>query len=363
MAIENNYNRIERLVHHVAFCHPLFQKILAELENDIFAREVKDTRAEKPVFVTALPRAGTTLLLELLYDTGEFGAFTYRQMPFVLAPLLWDKLSSPFQRIGYKRERAHGDGVEISFDSPEGFEEVLWLAFLKNKIVAKNVLHPVIPADLSEDFRINFRQVIQKLLFLQQKKDSSTFLRYLSKNNANISRISALTTLFPDAIILIPFRNPLTHVKSLITQHKRFLAEHKSDSFSKKYMEWIGHYEFGENFRPIDFDGELTHSFNKDNLDINFWVNYWSQAYKHCMSNASPNVHFIDFDALLKDGAAALNRIGEIVNISEIERFRSRASDLRNPGSSPIAIGEIASSSWSEAHMIYDQLCQLRLGT
>ena len=40
--------------------------------------------------------------------------------------------------------------------------------------------------------------------------------RYLSKNNNNILRLPALARAFPQALILIPFRDPLTHAASLL---------------------------------------------------------------------------------------------------------------------------------------------------
>ncbi len=33
---------------------------------------------------------------------------------------------------------------------------------------------------------------------------------------------------------------------------------HARDPFARRYMEAIGHYDFGANLRPIDFDGWAT---------------------------------------------------------------------------------------------------------
>ena len=46
--------------------------------------------------------------------------------------------------------------------------------------------------------------------------------RYVSKNNANIARIPLIARLFPDAIILVPFRNPMDHAGSLLRTHLLF---------------------------------------------------------------------------------------------------------------------------------------------
>ena len=44
--------------------------------------------------------------------------------------------------------------------------------------------------------------------------------RYISKNNQNIKRINSLINNYPDSKVIIPFREPLQHTFSLITQHK-----------------------------------------------------------------------------------------------------------------------------------------------
>jgi hypothetical protein len=351
-----SYSGVDRLLHNVAFKFPGIQKLLGDLEDDLYARDLATIVLEKPVFVTGLPRAGTTLLLEMLYGTGEFATFTYRQMPFVLAPLLWNRLSAPFQRAGESRERAHGDGVEISFDSPEAFEEVLWLRYLEDKIVGANALHPLPPSAIPEDFRSAFSQVIRKILLLNRNGGVDGGKRYLSKNNANISRLSSLNSMFPDSIVLLPFRNPLTHVKSLKTQHERFLGEHRADAFSGNYMKWIGHYDFGENFRPIDFDGSYRESRDLNDLDEDFWMIYWSAAYRYCLADAGDNVFFVDFDDLLENGERNLRHIATVTRIRHPRKLVEYAAKLRAPGSSPVAPGNVGESSLAAARAIHQEL-------
>ena len=61
-----------------------------------------------------------------LYEHGDFCSPTYRDMPFILAPGIWQKICKISHRDSELQERAHGDGVEIGFDSPEAFEEIFW---------------------------------------------------------------------------------------------------------------------------------------------------------------------------------------------------------------------------------------------
>ena len=79
--------------------------------------------------------------------------------------------------------------------------------------------------------------------------------RYLSKNNNHLLRLESLAKAFPDSVILIPIRDPRDHALSLLNQHKRFLD---SDAFTRDYMGWLGHHEFGATHRPIAWDGAIA---------------------------------------------------------------------------------------------------------
>ena len=164
MSYSANYNALDRALHRFAFCSPIVQKVLAEVENDLFKKDYAAVESQDEVFITGLPRAGTTLMLELLFETGEFRSFTYREMPFILAPLLWSKLSRSFRKAATKQERAHGDGMEISVDSPEAFDEVIWLTYMGKQIVGDDRLAPVTAEDVDEEFIEAIRNCVRKLL-------------------------------------------------------------------------------------------------------------------------------------------------------------------------------------------------------
>ncbi|MCB2096018.1 MAG: hypothetical protein KDE05_00165, partial [Parvularculaceae bacterium] len=53
------YSFGDRLLHRMAFAHPVIQKALGEIESDIFAKKFSGQTSAQPVFVTGLPRAGT----------------------------------------------------------------------------------------------------------------------------------------------------------------------------------------------------------------------------------------------------------------------------------------------------------------
>ena len=55
------------------------QKALADIEDRLCARRLVGIEIDRPVFITALPRAGTTLLLETLDSLDLFATHTYRK--------------------------------------------------------------------------------------------------------------------------------------------------------------------------------------------------------------------------------------------------------------------------------------------
>jgi len=323
----DSYSLLDRCLHRLAFAHPIVQRALGEIESDIFAKQFAGQSAARPVFVTGLPRAGTTLLLELLYKTGEFSTFTYREMPFVMAPLFWASMTKSGRREGEMKERAHGDGMEISFDSPEAFEEVAWLTYLRDQYVDDEILSPIGADAVSSEFRDAFKALIRKLSALHAKDGAQ--LRYLSKNNANIGRIDAVRSIFPDASIFVCVRDPVSHVRSLMTQHERFLSLHETDEFARSYMRWIGHYEFGANFRPIDFAGRGISE--KHSSDPNFWLQYWIDAYAYAAKRAGDNVHFVSYERMVSSPAEALRRIADLGGLSDKESFAANAAAIRAP--------------------------------
>ena len=80
--------------------------------------------SKQHVFISGLARAGTTVLMRKFHATGLYRSLTYRDMPFVLAPNLWRRLSLISRREIENAERAHGDNLFVNIDSPESLDEV-----------------------------------------------------------------------------------------------------------------------------------------------------------------------------------------------------------------------------------------------
>jgi len=266
----NNYSWLQQRLHQIALSSQFMREVTFDFESSSASMTQKN---DNHVFVVGLARSGTTVLLNALYESSEFASLSYKDMPFVLAPNLWSKLSFTNKDIKLV-ERAHGDGIKISLESPEAFEEVFWMTFNEN----------------NEGTKEKFKTYTQLIKQRYHKE------RYLSKNNQNIRRLELISSAFPHSKILIPFRDPAQHANSLLTQHQKFIEDSKKDKFIYNYMKWIGHTEFGPNYIPIH---NKNLSFKND-LDINHWLEQWYLTYlnSHESFEDKDNVHFICYEKL-----------------------------------------------------------------
>jgi len=316
----NNYSWLEQKFHQFA----LSSQLMREATFDFESTNITSTNeTENHIFITGLARAGTTILLNALYKSNVFASLSYADMPFVLAPNLWSKISFNKRDLELK-ERAHGDGIKVSTESPEAFEEVFWKTFADEK-----------DDELEEKFRIYISNIVHKY-----KKE-----RYLSKNNQNIKRIELISSIFTQSIILVPFRDPIQHSYSLLTQHKKFLEDAKKDKFISKYMNWIGHTEFGPNYIPIS---NQNLNFN-NTFEINHWIEQWYLTYNNSFQSLkeNKNVYFISYEKL------CLNKdywfqILKLLFIDKPYDFEFRESIKDIPSNIDIGLKEKAMSLYSD---------------
>ena len=147
-----NYNFTQKFLHDLVFKYTFINKSLFEIEKFFYLK--KDNLGNNShVFITGLPRSGTTILLNFIYSSGEFASLKYSNMPFIFSP----NISKLFYRknIG-KKERLHGDGIYYDLDSPEAFDEI-FLSQKESYIKDDNGEDRVMlnADDVTEDIRTN----------------------------------------------------------------------------------------------------------------------------------------------------------------------------------------------------------------
>ncbi|MFB6098680.1 MAG: sulfotransferase, partial [Salinibacter sp.] len=315
MNFEDRYGWVDRLLHRTAFRAGTAQHALADVEELLYEDTLADVSVDHPVFITALPRSGTTILLRLLWDSGHFATHTYQDMPFVLCPLLWHQYTGQFAGEATVRERAHGDGLQVSETSPEAFEEMVWKHFWDDHY-RDDRIRPWTSEDRDPEFEAFFERHMRKIIAVR-RRDAPGRRRYLSKNNLNIARLAAPPPPMREGTFLVPFRDPVQQAASMLRQHERFLDLHEEDDFVREYMEAIGHHEFGKGLRPVNFNDWFSEA--PSPTELHFWVRYWVEAYQHILTHADDSTRLVSYADLTETPEPTLVRVAEAVQVPEAD--------------------------------------------
>lgn len=320
------YSVMDQTLHRMALGFAPIAEMSHDIERGMFLKSAPDDNG-RHVFVTGLARAGTTILMREIHRTGQFGSLTYADMPFVLAPNLWARLSSKGQKPGQKAERAHGDGIEVDTQSPEALDEVYWRIFDGDSYIGADGLSPHAP---DEDLIAGYRDLIRLIL----RKTAAP--RYVSKNNNNILRIGTLAAAMPDAQFLVPLRDPLTHAASLLNQHERFL---NAEPFVRDYMTWLGHHEFGATHRPFLFGARPA----GDPMTLDYWLRVWIAAYGalDTAEAGAANICFVPYEALSSD-PAVWQAVAALIGVQAGPAQELREVRDKTPGAHDAFLAEAA---------------------
>ncbi len=303
-----DYNFLSRTLHRIALGTPFIGQASLDLEEMLAVRGPAPEIIQ-PVFISGLARSGSSILLGSLYQSQQFRSLTYRDMPFVLMSGVWRKLSYAFKTQREATERAHADRLMVDYDSPEAFEEIFWQTFCGELYILKDRL---IPHGATKAIRTNFRKFVGHVVNSREKESRS---RYLSKNNNNLLRLPTIKKVFPDALILIPFREPLQHALSLLRQHELFLQLHSKDKFSLDYMNWLGHYEFGLGHKHYIYceESRLT---TMDSNHIDYWLQCWLETYQFALHTSPADAIFLGYEQLCEGSDEEFTKLFSALNLA-----------------------------------------------
>ena len=286
---------------------------LGKLESAALSDELEQVAIQKPVYVSGLARSGTTIVTEMLEKHPDLTSHRYSDFPNIWTPYWRNYLLQKTRReMPVRRERAHQDRIKVSNDSPEAVEEVLWMYFFPqcHAEAEPNTLDRQVSNPQFEDF---YRDHIRKLLMVRKSR------RYLAKGNYNLGRFLYILNLFPDARFLIPWRNPVNHIASLIKQHRFFLRADASDRRVSKQMALSGHFEFGTHRSAIHFGDDdqyraITDAWSSGR-EVEGWALYWAQTYRHLLDQARGHADFLQsslffaYEDLCANPLATIDRI------------------------------------------------------
>jgi len=127
----------------------------------------------------------------------------------------------------------------------------------------------------------------------------------------------------------LQLRDPIQHCSSLLKQHRNFLRIHQEDPFAAEYMKAIGHFDFGENLRLVDFNGWFQRRKTQGSLVLAFWLEYWNACYDWLLNEFSELVHFVHYEVLCANPAASFRILAERLGIKDTETFLNCSKEVR----------------------------------
>jgi Sulfotransferase family len=322
---------------------------LGNFETNLFEEQLAGIAIDRPIFICGLARAGTTITLELLAGLPDMASFRYRDFPGVHLPLAWNRALGGDRRDQMAAvERLHGDGIEITAESPEALDEPIWMSFFRDahdparsSVLESGAQHPA--------FERFYRHCLQKLLLLRQGR------RIVLKGNYLISRLGYLARLFPDARFVLLVRDPVEHIGSLMRQQVNFAGAAGADPRVLDYLRALGHFEFGLDRRPINFGDDagvqsVLTAWTGGN-EVEGWALYWRQVYGYLadLLEAQEPVRraalVVRFEALHADPRTSLDAILDHCGLAVDEAQRAAlAARLHAPASHKSRLGDAAAA-------------------
>lgn len=255
---------------------PLWER-LGRLESSILADDLEEISIIKPVYVCGLARSGTTILTEFLNEHTDLTSLRYSDFPWLYTPFWRNWLRQRSRTFEPKpTERAHQDRIMVTEDSPEAYEEPLWIHF--NKHIHDTAHSQVLDENFSNpEFERFYQNHLKKLLLVRNAR------RYLAKGNYNLTRMAYLQARYPDARFVVPVRHPINHIASLRKQHSAFINANEADSRIQFQLSASGHFEFGPARATINVGNpkevKAINAAWAQGREVEGWARHWAMIY------------------------------------------------------------------------------------
>lgn len=301
---DRGYSELSRLLHRLALNHYQISNRLFNWEKNIIPKKGLD-RTSKFIIVSGLARSGTTSLMNDLSQIECFVSLGYANMPFLLCPNHWAQIYNPKGR--QLKERSHNDGIKIGLTSNEALEEYFFKVKANDSYIQEDHLSEyALSEEVYEDY-LDYQSMI--------KLDNHKI--YLAKNNNFILRYKSVRQLNDDFVMVMMYREPLSHAASLLEKHRHYTRMQAEDPFVLDYMNWLGHHEFGRNQKPFRFNQTPERvSGSKDSMD--FWLASWINYYRYALTLCHPNTLLINYDDYCNHPGRVIRRIIQTMGVQEV---------------------------------------------
>ena len=288
-----------------------FWRGLGNLESLTLRDQLDAIEIDRPVYVTGIARAGTTIALELLSRHPELASHKYRDFPGQFVPTWWNRGQS-HQSLALE-ERAHGDRLQVTQDSPEAMEESLWMASFPeaHNSDVTNVLDRKTKNPAFEKFYLDH---LRKMLVVRDRA------RYLAKGNYNFTRLAYLQELLPSSRFVVMVRHPRNHIASLIKQHRLFCAGQKAYPRALTHLQHVGHFEFGLDRRAVCIGNqvaqEVMHLWQQGE-EVRGSARYWASLYGWLHNQLEQDAQLSEATKLLRYEDLCADSAGVVADLLE----------------------------------------------
>ena len=346
---------------------PLFVT-LGDLESAVLARRIASAPVDRPVYICGMPRAGTTISLQMLSEHRDVGTHKYADFLMPYTPYAWNWIfpKVPVDAMRKPMPRIHRDRIDVTRDSAEMGEEILWEHFFPD-LHSEATSSVLDRASSNPRFERFYREHIAKLLLIRGRT------RYVSKAIMCVLRMQYLRRVFPDARFLLYVRNPVDHVASLLKQDRIWAETEREDPRQIEIIELTGHHEFGPNQIMANLGNAQTlheiHALRNAGRVARARALYWSYLYGFVVAQlaADPElaraVCVVRYEDLCGNSAETIDRIVAHVELDAAsfapvrEAYVSKLSlpDYYRPNFDATELGEIVEATSAVAgHFGYD---------
>jgi hypothetical protein len=98
-----------------------------------------------------------------------------------------------------------------------------------------------------------------------------------------------------------------------------------------KYMNWLGHHEFGRNHKPFHFSGATKQVSHALDPKIEYWLTIWLETYEYLLKNAPEECLFVSYERLCAEPSRVLGVLFETLQIDPLAQTGAtiRAAKLK----------------------------------
>ncbi len=311
---KTSYSELSQLLHRMALDNYRISEKLFKYEIKKIKRKKLERRNDF-IIISGLARAGTTSLMNDLAKINSFVSLNYANMPFLMSPKLWSKIYKP--KTKHVKERSHKDGILIGLDSNEAFEEYFFKVKANDSYINDTHLSEYNITEEDYNDYLDYQSII--------KSDKQKI--YLAKNNNFVLRYKSVRDYNDDFVMVILYRDPLTHAASLLEKHLNYSILQNEDPFVLEYMNWLGHHEFGMIQKPFVFN-DSKYFVNADKNSIDFWLKSWINYYSYVLTIQHPNTIFVNYNSYCSNPKdvimAIVNKIGIQTKFPDYKPFKNK---------------------------------------